>query len=108
MALFRVLHVLSFDSGRVIEMGVVDSLEGVSSQIIAALLAKGRIAKVIAPPLRILPEWEEKAEALAPLGIERVDDLVSADLDEVAKELDTEIEDLREAVLDVQQWLEVS
>lgn len=107
MPLYRVLETLSFDSGRVVERGVVSSLKGTSPQTIAALLRRGRISEVQAPPLRVLPGWEERAEVLEPLGIETVNQLVDANLDEVAEELDTPVENLRKAAQDAQQWTDV-
>jgi len=101
------LERLSFDDDTVIEMDTVDPLNGVSSEVIALLLKKRRIAEVIAPPLRALPGWGEKADALESLGIEDVSQLISADLEEVAKELNTPVEGLREAAQDAQQWIEV-
>lgn len=105
MPLYRTLERLSFDSGRVVEMDVVDSLKGVSQHVITALLQLRRISEVQAPPLRVLPGWEERAAILEPLGIEDVSQLVTADLDEVAKKLGVPVEGLRRAALDARQWL---
>ena len=107
MTLYRVVHRLSFDSGEIIEAGVVDSLEGIQPRVISILLEKGRISEVKAPPLRILPGWKEKAEALGTLGIEDVGQLVDANLDEVAEELGTSVEGLRKAAQSARQWVDV-
>ena len=107
MTLYRVVHRLSFDSGEMIEAGVVDSLEGIPPRVISILLEKGRISEVRAPPLRILPGWEKKAEALEALGIENVDQLVDANLDEVAEELGTSVKGLRVAARSARQWVDV-
>jgi len=106
MPLYRTLERLSGDDNLVYEAGIVDTLTKVPAGVIALLLAKGRIVEVQAPPLRVLPGWKERAAALESVGIEDVSQLVDADLDEVAKELDTPVEGLRQAALDAQQWLE--
>jgi hypothetical protein len=107
MPLYRTLERLSGDDGTVYEMDIVSPLKGIKPKVIAVLLEKKRIAVVQAPPLRVLPGWEERAAVLEPLGIEDVSQLVTADLDKVAEELGTEVEHLREAALDAQRWLEV-
>jgi hypothetical protein len=105
MPLYRTLERLSGDDDLVYKAGIVDPLKKVSAEVIAILLAKGRIVEVQAPPLRVLPGWKEKAVALEPLGIEDVSQLVEADLEEVAKELDITVEELREDTQEAQQWL---
>ena len=105
MPLYRMLERLSFDDGTKIEMGTVDPLNGVSSEVLNLLLAKRRIVEVKAPPLRALPGWKAKAEMLEPLGIEDVSQLVTADLEEIAEALDTPVEGLREAAQDAQRWI---
>lgn len=107
MPLYRMLERLSFDDGTKIQMDTIDPLNGVSSEVIALLLKKRRIVEVIAPPLRALPGWGDKAKALEPLGIKDVSQLVTADLDEIAEALDTPVEGLREAAQDAQRWIEV-
>ena len=107
MPLYRTLERLSGDDGTVYEMGIVSPLKGIKPKVIAVLLEKKRIVEVQAPPLRVLPGWRAKAAVLEPLGIEDVSQLVTADLDKVAEELDTPVEGLREAAQDAQQWLTI-
>lgn len=108
MPLYRTLERLSGDDGTVYEMDIVSALKGIKPKVIAVLLEKKRIVEVNSPPLRVLPGWEERAAVLEPLGIEDVSQLVDADLDEVAEELDTSVEGLRKAAQDAQQWITVS
>jgi hypothetical protein len=107
MPLYRTLERLIDGAGLVYEKGIVDPLKKVPGQVIVILLEKQRIVEVKSPPLRVLPGWEEKAAVLEPLGIEDVSQLVDADLDEVAKELDVPVKGLRQAVQDAQSWLTV-
>ncbi len=107
MPLYRTLERLSGDDGTVYEMDTITPLKGIRPQVIAVLLEKKRIALVQAPPLRALPGWEEKAAILEPLGIEDVSQLVSANLDKIAEELDTPVEGLRKAAQDARSWLTV-
>ena len=107
MPLYRTLERLSGGDGTVYEMDIVSPLRGIKPKVIAILLEKRRITEVQAPPLRILPGWKKKAEALEVLGIEDVSQLVTADFDKVAKELDVSVENLRSAAEDAQQWVEL-
>jgi len=107
MPLYRTLERLSGDDGTVYEMGIVSPLGGITSKALAALLAKHRIVVVDSPPLRVLPGWKDKAAVLEPLGIEDVSQLVTADLDKVAEELGTTVENLREAAQEAQSWLTI-
>lgn len=107
MPLYRTLERLLGEDGTVYEMDLVSPLKGIKPKVIAVLLEKKRIAEVQAPPLRVLPGWKERAAVLEPLGIEDVSQLVTADLDEVAEELGTKVEYLREAAQDAQQWITV-
>jgi len=106
MPLYRTLERLSGDKG-VYPSGIVSDLRKISKGAIAALLEKRRIVLVEAPPLRVLPGWKERAAVLEPLGIEDVSQLVTADLDKVAEELDIPVEGLREAAQDARQWVEI-
>ena len=107
MPLYRTLERLVGESDVVYKMDIVSSLRGISPKAIAVLLKKRRIVEVQAPPLRVLPGWKERAAVLKPLGIEDVSQLVSADLDKVAKELDTPVENLRKAAQAAQSWLSI-
>ena len=106
MPLYRTLERLTGSKG-VYPMDIVSDLRKISAGAIKVLLEKKRIVLVQAPPLRVLPGWKEKAAVLAPLGIEDVSQLVTADLDKVAEKLDTPVEDLRRAAQDARQWVEI-
>lgn len=107
MPLYRTLERLIDGEGVVYERGIVDPLKKVPASVVTILLEKQRIVEVDSPPLRVLPGWKDRAAVLEPLGIEDVSQLVDADLDKVAKELDTPVEGLRQAAQDAQSWLTV-
>ena len=107
MPLYRTLERLSGEDGTVYEMDIVTPLKGIRSKVIAVLLEKKRIVEIKTPPLRVLPGWEERAAVLEPLGIEDVSQLVDANLDKVAEELDTPVEGLRKAAQVAQSWLSI-
>jgi len=107
MPLYRTLERIIFDDDVEFDQFTVSPLKGVPKAILKILLNKGRIVEVQTPPLAVLPGWEAKAAALEPLGIENVSQLVDADLDEVAEELDTPVEELRKAALEAQSWMQV-
>lgn len=105
--LYRAIERVTFADGRrSLEMGEVDSLKGVTKKGIQVLMKKGAIAPVSSPPLKILPGWERKAEVLKEAKIEDVEDLLTADLPEVAKELEVSLEGLEEAADQARQWIE--
>lgn len=88
--MYHVLESLRYlNSGERILAGTVSSLKGLSPKAIELLLAKGRIAKVQAPPLAILPGFEERAVEYAERGIEDIHDLTEAE--------DVPAEDIQEA-----------
>ena len=107
MPLYRTMERLSGEDGTVYEMDIVSPLKGIRPKVIAVLLEKKRIVEIKTPPLRVLPGWEDRAKVLEPLGIEDVSQLVDADLDEVAEELDVPVKGLRRAAQDAQSWLTV-
>jgi len=107
MPLYRTLERILFDNDVVFDQFIVSPLKGVPQAVLDILLTKGRVVEVHTPPLAVLPGWEGKAAALAPLGIEDVSQLLDADLDKVAEELDTPVEYLREAAQDAQSWMEI-
>jgi hypothetical protein len=107
MPLYRTMERLLGEDGTVYEIDLVTPLKGIRPKVIAVLLEKKRIVVVQTPPLLGLRGWEERAAVLEPLGIEDVSQLVTADLDEVAEELDTSVETLRKAAQDAQSWLSI-
>lgn len=107
MKLYRAIERITFADGRrTLEMGEVSSLKAVTEKGIQVLLDKGAIAPVSSPPLKILPGWEQKAEALTSLEIENVEDFLTADLEHVAKELDVSLEGLEQAAEEARNWIE--
>jgi len=62
-----------------IPAGTVSQLRSIPDESIKLLLAKHRIAEVAAPPLAILPGWEEKAKKYNEQGIETINDFKDFD-----------------------------
>ena len=105
MPLYRTMERLLGEDGTIYEMDIVSPLKGIKPKVIAVLLEKKRIVEIQTPPLRVLPGWKDRAAVLEPLGIEDVSQLVDANLEEVADELDTPVEGLRKAAQEAQSWL---
>lgn len=109
MAKGKLYHILMgigpFPDGSIVPRGTINQLKKCSPKAIKLLLSAGRIAEVVAPPLKIIPGWEERAEALAGVGIENVAQLVTADLPAVAEELDVPVEGLEKAADTVRKYV---
>lgn len=104
--LYRCLERLSFGSRRrPLEIGDISTLEGVSAETIQALLEKGRISEVSAPPLSVLPGWERKAEAFEQHGITDVAELGSADLEKLSADMELSEEVLEQCVEEAMRWI---
>lgn len=106
--LYLVLQDLGpFGDGQVIPAGTLDELKRVSGGALEILLDREVVTEAQSPPLRILPGWEERAEKLEEVGIETISDLVTADVEEVAKELDVPAEGIQEAADEARDWMTV-
>lgn len=104
--LYRILEDLwNLSTNRRIPMGSLDSLKDASKKDIQKLLDLGRISEVKPPPLKVLPGWETRAAKLEEVGITDVSQLVTADLEQVAEELDVSEEGLQESVEDALRWI---
>jgi len=106
--MYRILDNLEWESGRALTAGVVDKLEGMTDRLKKILLKRGLISEVQAPPLKVLPGWESRAEMLEPVGIETVDDLLEANLVEVSEALGVSEEALEGTVEEARSWVEPS
>jgi len=103
--MYRILDDLEWSSGRKLAKGSIDSLQGVGRGVLAVLEERGVISRVQAPPLEVIPGWKERAEELSTLGVEDVDDLLEADLSELAEGLDTPLEELEQSADEALQYI---
>ncbi len=106
--LYLVLQDLGpFRDGTVIPEGTMSELKKVSGNALEILLDRDVITEVQTPPLEILPGWEERAVQLKEVGIETIGDLVTADIENVAEELNVPAEGIQEAADEARDWMEV-
>ena len=99
--LYRVLSSLCLPCDTRIPAGVVSPLKKVTASGRKALLKKGVLVEVHAPPLQALPGWEKLAEVFLKHGIEDAAQLVCADLEELSKKLNVPVEKLEACVDEV-------
>ena len=76
-----------------------------SAKTIDALLASGAISEIAAPPLSILPGWEERAINLAGIEVITVTDFLAAGTKDVAEVLEVPEEQVEGVKEDVKKWL---
>ncbi len=106
--LYLVLQALGpFRDGTVIPKDTVSELNRVSGSALEILLDREVITEVQTPPLEILPGWEERAIELKEVGIETIGDLVTANIESVAEELDVPTEGVQEAADEARNWIGV-
>ncbi len=104
--LYLVLQDLGpFRDGKVIPKDTISELKRVSVNALETLLDRDVITEVQTPPLEILPGWEERAEKLKEVGIETIGDLVTADIENVAEELNVPAEGVQEAADEARNWI---
>ena len=104
--LYRILDNLEWGNGHKLAVGSIDALKGVSSKVRAHLEARGVISKVVAPPVRILPGWEDRAGKLERVGVEDVNDLLEADPSVLSEKLDTPLEEVEDYVEEARRFIE--
>lgn len=76
--MYRVLRALGVGDQR-IDRGTLSDLKEMSGSVINSLIDLGLIAKVAAPPLAVLPNWQSRAKKLEAIGIENADQFLEAD-----------------------------
>jgi len=104
--IYRILEDLwNLSTNRRIPMGALDQMKDASQKDIQKMIDLGRISEVKPPPLSILPGWTSRAAKLAEVGIKDVSQLASADIGQVAEELDVSEEGLQESVADALRWI---
>lgn len=95
--LYRILTSLRSARGKRIPKGEVSKLDWISQSSKDTLLKKGRISPVSAPPVIIIPEWEERAKVLEEkFQIVYLDELLCADLEEVSEELGVSVQEIKD------------
>lgn len=105
--MYRILYDLEWGNGRKLLAGSIDRLKGVSSGVRARLESTGAISRVAAPPLEILPGWENLAPKLEAVGVKDVVDLLEADPGRLAEELDTTTEEIESYVVDARRFITI-
>jgi len=103
--LYRIHSKLSTPRGAVYKQGTISSLPGISQKGITMLLDKQLITEVMAPPLEVLPGWEERAENLKDLGIVTATQLIESDLIELSSRLKYTVKELEVMVLEVMEFI---
>ena len=103
--MYRIHQNLTWSNGRELEAGTIDRLEGVSDKVKKVLIDRGVVSEVVAPPLRIVPRFADVAEKYEELGIEDVDDLLEADLDELSDATGTPVDELERDAEDVVRYI---
>jgi len=105
---YRILDNLRFSKKPRILKGEVSGLKGLSPEQIRILLKRGAISEVASPPLSILPGWGRRWPVFKKAGIEDINQLLSADLDSLSKELRISVETLQHCAEEAKGWLSVS
>lgn len=104
--LYRIHESLCLPDGGTIKKGTLNNLQRLSSKGIRVLLERGSISEVSAPPLTLLPGWEERAEQLREFGIEDVSQLIEADAASLARELGQTEAELQSQVVEARTYIE--
>lgn len=76
-----------------------------SPATITRMLESGTLSRVSAPPLSELPDWEERAGQLVEVGIITVDDLLKANVNQLAKKLKKASKTVKQWQDEVLKWL---
>lgn len=103
--LYRLQSDLSSADGHHYKRGEVSALGRVSQKSLARLLEKGCITEVKGPPLGILPGLEQLADQLEAEGVVTSNELLEADLGELAEETGIPEDELVELRLEVLSYL---
>ena len=103
--LYRVHSKLSTPTGATYKQGTIQTLSRISAKGIEMLLDKGAITEVMAPPLSVLPGWEEKAAELERAGIADAIQFLATDLIELSSRLKYTVTELEVMVLEVMEFI---
>jgi len=104
MPMYRVHQNLAVGDS-IVSGGSLSLLRGVGERGIQALLKRGTITEVAAPPLAILPGWKLRAARLKAMGVETVADLLQADRDGVARFMRANLPTVEKWLVDAEAWL---
>jgi len=103
--LYRIHSAIGTNAGIRYEKGSVSSLAGISLNSINVLLSKQVITEVMAPPLFVLPGWQERAKVFTQAGIVDVIQFIDSDLIELSSRLKYTVKELEVMVLEVMQFI---
>jgi len=103
--LYRVISNICLPDDTRFPKGTVSPLREATSKGKQALLAKGTLTKVQAPPLKALPGWERLAEVFAEYGIEDVTQLACADLEDLAAKIGISTSKLKACVEEAMRYI---
>ena len=84
MTLYRALANLELKH-EIIAQGSLFPGSLIAEQNLEILEARGKVSKVAAPPIGIMPGWKKRAEKLKTHHVEMVDELLDLDTAELAK-----------------------
>ena len=101
----RVHTKLNTPAGVTYKQNILSSLVGISAKGIEMLLDKGAVTEVMAPPLSVLPGWEEKAAELERAGIADAIQFLATDLIELSSRLKYTVTELEVMVLEVMEFI---
>lgn len=87
MPLYRTLWPLAVTNKPTIPEGIVSRLEGISQSGLRALLERGAIQEIAAPPLAALPNWQARGRKLQTLDVFTLADVYEIDAKQAARTL---------------------
>ena len=104
MALYRTVQRIALGE-ETIQAGQLLSGRRLSERSAQALLRRGAISRVAAPPLAVLPGWKLRGKRMESLGIVDAGQMLEADADEVARHMGVSPGLVKRWQEDVARWL---
>ncbi len=103
--MYRVRRKLSLGGGKYIPRGIQSELKELTPQNLRRLLELGYVTRVETPPLAILPRFKRRSESLRTMGIISIEDLLRADSDDVADNLDLKVDTIEKWKREAEDYL---